>query len=80
MTSERRQDPTWTAIRQNWPILALAAAGLITWGQMVYKVQDLQNDVAALQDRLSLKALTDFARWQVGIERDVAEIRKGCRP
>ena len=76
MADDRRTDPTWTAIRQNWPLLIVVAVGLMTWGQMVYTVQQLKSDLSALQDRLSLKVVTEFAKWQVNVERDIQELRK----
>lgn len=76
MSEERRADPTWEAIRQNWPIILIVVAGISAWTKTSFEIQQMQNDIEALESRLSLKTLTDFARWQVGIERDIEEIKK----
>lgn len=72
-------DATWTAIRQNWPIL-LVVASLIAGGVRT-EMNIAANDrrLAFLEQMLDHKELTGFARWQVGIERDIKEIRKACK-
>lgn len=72
-------DATWTAIRQNWPIL-IVAAGLIAGGVRT-EMNIAANDrrLAFLEQMLDHKELTGFAKWQVNVERDIQELRSTCR-
>lgn len=70
-------DATWTAIRQNWPIL-LVVASLIAGG--VRTEMNISNNdmrLKAVERMLDTKELTGFARWQVHVERDIKELREG---
>ena len=71
-------DVTLGAIRQNWPILMVVAA-LIAGGVRTEMTTELHTQrLAVIEKMLDSKSLSDFARWQVGIERDIKELSKSC--
>ena len=72
-------DATWTAIRKNWPILVviavLIAGGVRTEMNVALNKSRLEHLEAVFSD----SKLRDFVRWQVTVERDIEDLRKGCR-
>jgi hypothetical protein len=68
MTEDRREDHTWTAIRQNWPILivvALLIAGGVRTEMAVIQLQDKMGEVEKLLNR---EAFTKFAVEQTNMK------------
>ena len=71
-------DVTLGAIRANWPILMVVAA-LIAGGVRTEMTPELHTQrLRVIEKMLDSKSLSDFARWQVGIERDIKELRNSC--
>lgn len=78
MGTERRNDPTIEAIRLNWPIILVAAGGLLAWANQANNMTDLQSRTAALEEQLSVQAISGFVEWKTNVVRDLKELRAQC--
>ena len=72
-------DITFRALRSNWPIV-LVVVSLIAGGVRV-EMEINANDarLQQLEGLLEVSKLTDFTRWQVGIERDIQDLQGVCK-
>ena len=72
-------DITFRALRSNWPIV-LVVVSLIAGGVRV-EMEINANDarLQQLEGLLEVSKLTEFTRWQVGIERDIQDLRNACQ-
>jgi uncharacterized protein YukE len=71
-----RSDPTWDAIRKNWPIL-LIAISLVAGGvrtEMTIAAHD--QEIKEMKKLLNREAFTKFAVWQNNTERDIKDLNR----
>lgn len=73
--SERRSDPTVTAIRANWPILLAVIAGVMGYQAVKDQVEDNTRAVGLHDKLLNREAFTEFAVWKTNTKRDIEQLK-----
>jgi|TARA_Y100000310_G_scaffold195873_1_gene195881 uncharacterized protein YukE len=73
---DRRTDPTWNAIRKNWPILLIAVSIVAGGVRSEMTISAQQKDIVILQQLLNREAFTKFAVWQNNTDRDIKDLKR----
>lgn len=73
---------TWNTLLQGLRWLPLLGLAYVAVSEDINADRDraeMQAEIKALQGILDHKAMTEFAKWQTNIQRDVMELRKVCK-
>lgn len=66
-------------IKQIIPFVMIMTIAIGGWVRMEMSQMSDDNRIKNLESKLDTKAMTEFAKWQVNVERDVLELRKVCK-
>ena len=79
MSVERRDNISWHAIRENWPVLLTIIGGLAFAFRGEALLQQTQARVVVLENIINIDEVVEHAVWQNNIKRDIEVLQsKKC--